>query len=48
LAEQQFDCAVLVTDHTGIEYAALGQRVDVLLDTRGRLPSVEGGAVARL
>jgi UDP-N-acetyl-D-glucosamine dehydrogenase len=48
LAERRFDCAVLVTNHTGIEYAALAQRVDVLLDTRGHLPSVEGGTVARL
>jgi UDP-N-acetyl-D-glucosamine dehydrogenase len=48
LGEGRFDCAVLVTDHTGIEYAALGQRVDVLLDTRGHLASIEGGTLARL
>jgi UDP-N-acetyl-D-glucosamine dehydrogenase len=47
-AEQRFDCAVLLTDHTGIEYAGLEHRVDVLLDTRGRLSAVEGGTVARL
>jgi UDP-N-acetyl-D-mannosaminuronate dehydrogenase len=48
LADARFDCAVLLTDHTGIDYAALAQRVDVFLDTRGRLSSVESSAVARL
>jgi UDP-N-acetyl-D-mannosaminuronate dehydrogenase len=48
LADERFDCAVLLTDHTGIDYAALVRRVDVFLDTRGRLSSVESGTIARL
>jgi UDP-N-acetyl-D-glucosamine dehydrogenase len=48
LADARFDCAVLLTDHAGIDYAALAERVDVFLDTRGRLSSVDSHAVARL
>ena len=48
LAEMRFDCAVLLTEHQGIDYAALARRVDVFLDTRGCLSSVESSAVARL
>ena len=48
VADGSFDCAVLLTDHTGIDYAALARRVDVFLDTRGRLSPIEIGAVERL
>jgi UDP-N-acetyl-D-glucosamine dehydrogenase len=46
--QQRFDCAVLLTDHSGVDHAALAERVDVFLDTRGRLHPVAGGSGATL
>ncbi len=48
LVTQQFDCAVLLSDHGGIDYAQLARRVEVFLDTRGRLSSVLEPAVSRI
>jgi UDP-N-acetyl-D-glucosamine dehydrogenase len=45
---ERFDCAVLLTDHSNVDHAALAERVDVFLDTRGRLRPVTGGSVATL
>jgi UDP-N-acetyl-D-mannosaminuronate dehydrogenase len=44
----RFDSAVLLTDHSGVDYAAVAERVDVFLDTRGHLHTVAGGNVATL
>jgi UDP-N-acetyl-D-glucosamine dehydrogenase len=48
VADQRFDCAVLITDQGGVDYAQLARRVDVLLDTRGCLSHVTAPAVALL
>ena len=48
VAAQQFDCAVLLTDHGGFDYVQLAQRVTVFLDTRGRLAHVREPAVSQI
>ena len=38
------DAAVLVTDHTDVDYAFVADRVPVIVDTRGAMRGVEGSA----
>ena len=42
------DCAVIVTDHTGIDYAAVAARVPLVVDTRNALRGVESENIVRL
>ena len=42
------DCAVIVTDHAGVDYAAIGRRVPVVVDTRNALRGAEGLHIFRL
>lgn len=48
IARKRFDCAVLLTNHSDVDYAALAQRVDVFLDTRACLNPVAGSSVVTL
>ena len=42
------DCAVITTDHAGIDYAALAARVPLIVDTRNALKGVAGAHIFRL
>ena len=42
------DCAVIVTDHAGVDYAAIARRAPVVVDTRNALHGVEGAHIFRL
>jgi UDP-N-acetyl-D-glucosamine dehydrogenase len=36
------DCVVVVTDHSGIDYAMVGREAPVVVDTRHALPRAPG------
>lgn len=40
-----FDCAVIVTDHAGFDYAEIARRAPLIVDTRNALAEIEGGRV---
>ncbi|MGE0039747.1 MAG: nucleotide sugar dehydrogenase [Vicinamibacterales bacterium] len=42
------DCALIVTDHKGVDYAALVERFPVVVDTRNALKGVQSDRVFRL
>ena len=42
------DCAVIVTDHDGVDYGEVARRAPVLVDTRNTLPGVAGDHIFRL
>ena len=42
------DCAVIVTDHDGVDYAEVARRAPVVVDTRNALPGVAGDHIFRL
>ena len=42
------DCAVIVTDHDGVDYAEVARRAPVVVDTRNALPGVVGDHIFRL
>jgi UDP-N-acetyl-D-glucosamine dehydrogenase len=48
LVGQHFDCGVLLTPHSGVDYAAIARQVDVLLDTRSALNGHTGSNVVCL
>lgn len=41
------DCAVIVTDHDGVDYAEIARRAPVVVDTRNALAGVEGDHIVR-
>ena len=43
-----FDCAVITTDHRGVDYAETARRAPVVVDTRNALAGVEGAHIFRL
>lgn len=42
------DCAVIVTDHDGVDYAELTRRAPLVVDTRNALAGIEGAHIFRL
>jgi UDP-N-acetyl-D-glucosamine dehydrogenase len=48
LAEQRFDAAVLLTGHSGVDYALVGRQADFILDGRNCLPTLPGATVVTL
>lgn len=42
------DCAVITTDHPGVDYAGVARRAPVVVDTRNALAGVEGEHIFRL
>ena len=36
------DCAVIITDHDGVDYAEVARRAPVVVDTRNALAGIEG------
>lgn len=48
IAEQHFDCALLLTAHHGVDYQRIARHVDFILDTRSHLGRIEGTPVLRL
>ena len=40
-------CAVIVTDHDGVDYAEVARRAPVVVDTRNALAGVEGEHIFR-
>ncbi len=42
------DCAVIVTDHRGVDYAEVARRAPVVVDTRNALAGIEGAHIFRL
>ena len=42
------DCAVITTDHRGVDYAEIARRAPVVVDTRNALAGVEGAHIFRL
>ena len=42
------DCAVITTDHRGVDYAEIARRAPVVVDTRNALTGVEGAHIFRL
>ena len=42
------DCAVILTDHRGVDYAEVARRAPVVVDTRNALASIEGAHISRL
>ena len=42
------DCAVITTDHRGVDYAEVARRAPVVVDTRNALAGVEGAHIFRL
>ena len=43
-----FDCAVITTDHRGVDYAETARHAPVVVDTRNALAGVEGAHIFRL
>jgi len=48
LEQARFDCAVLLTAHTGVDYGTIARHADFLFDTRNALPALDETAVMRL
>lgn len=48
LAEEHFDCAVLLTAHSGVDHVQIARQADVILDTRNFLAALEGVEIVRL
>jgi UDP-N-acetyl-D-glucosamine dehydrogenase len=44
----QADCMVLVTDHSGVDYAAIVDRARLIVDTRNALKNYPSPKVVRL
>ena len=42
------DCAVIVTDHAGVDYAEIARRAPAVVDTRNALRGIEGAHIYRL
>ena len=42
------DCAVITTDHRGVDYAEIARRAPVVVDTRNALAGVEGAHIFQL
>jgi UDP-N-acetyl-D-glucosamine dehydrogenase len=42
------DCVVIVTDHTGLDYAAIIERSKVIVDTRNALKAFRSPKIVRL
>ncbi|MCY4633924.1 MAG: nucleotide sugar dehydrogenase [Acidobacteria bacterium] len=42
------DCAVILTDHRGVDYAEIARRAPVVVDTRNALAGIEGAHIFRL
>ena len=38
------DCVVIVTDHTGVDYARVAELARLVVDTRGVMRGVQGSA----
>lgn len=47
-AVQNADCVVIVTDHTGFDYAGIIQKAQLIVDTRNALKSSTAGNIVRL
>lgn len=45
LSRKRFDCAILLTAHSGVDYARIAERIDLLLDTRNHLVGLDGATV---
>jgi UDP-N-acetyl-D-glucosamine dehydrogenase len=44
LFEQNFDAALIVTDHDGVDYEALANALDLVVDTRNAMRGVDGSS----
>ena len=42
------DCAVIVTDHDGVDYAEVARRAPLVVDTRNALAGIHGEHIFRL
>ena len=42
------DCAVIVTDHRGVDYAEVARRAPLVVDTRNALAGIQGSHIFRL
>jgi UDP-N-acetyl-D-glucosamine dehydrogenase len=47
-AAAEADCVVIVTDHDGVDYAALVERSRLIVDTRNALRAYRSGSIVRL
>ncbi|HZU05178.1 MAG TPA: nucleotide sugar dehydrogenase [Chloroflexota bacterium] len=47
LVTQRFDCAVLLTAHSAVDYEAIGRQVGFVFDTRNALPALQSAPVLR-
>ena len=47
-AAAKADCCVIVTDHDGIDYAALAKTAQLVVDTRNALKGIESAHIVRL
>lgn len=47
-AADKADCCVIVTDHDGVDYAALAETAQLVVDTRNALKGVEDERIVRL
>lgn len=45
---QAADCVVIITDHTGVDYAAVVQNAQLVVDTRNATRGIPGGTVVGL